>query len=144
MWRFRQANLFRFLVFSGLAAGLGAGAARAEFAVCNQSYDVVNVAIAQLTNGQFTTEGWWTIGTNQCANVIKEELSNRYIYVYATDVFGQPILEGSVSMCIAEKRFEIEGIENCWERGHKAAMFHEVDTIDTQRWTLFLSPPGGL
>lgn len=136
----------RFIAFLGaLIAGAGAvpGMARAEFAVCNQSFDVVNVAIAQLVDGQFRTEGWWTIGTNQCANVIKEELSNRYIYVYATDVFGQPILDGSVSMCIGAKRFRIEGIENCWERGHRAAMFHEVDTQATARWTLFLTPRGG-
>ncbi|QDC09178.1 DUF1036 domain-containing protein [Oceanicola sp. D3] len=117
--------------------------ARAEFAVCNQSFDVINVAIAQSVGGQFHTEGWWTIGTNQCANVIKNELSNRYIYVYATDVFGQPILDGTVSMCIGAKAFEIDGIENCWERGHKAAMFHEVDTQATVRWTLFVTPPGG-
>lgn len=134
------------MVPAALAAGFGAilpGAAKAEFAVCNQSFDVVNVALGQLVDGQFQTEGWWTIGTNQCANVIKEELTNRYIYVYATDVFGQPILDGAVSMCIGAKRFVIEGIENCWERGHRAAMFHEVDTQATVRWTLFLTPPGG-
>ncbi|MBY6153330.1 DUF1036 domain-containing protein [Vannielia litorea] len=132
--------------FAGLALATGtifAAPAEAEFAVCNQSFDVINVAIAQLVDGQFSTEGWWTIGTNQCANVIKQELTNRYIYVYATDVFGQPILDGSVSMCIGAKAFEIEGIENCWERGHRAAMFHEVDTQATVRWTLFITPRGG-
>ncbi|MCO6382629.1 DUF1036 domain-containing protein [Oceanicola sp. 502str15] len=132
-----------FSLLASVASLLGAGAARAEFAVCNQSFDVINVAIGQLVDSQFQTEGWWTIGTNQCANVIKNELNNRYIYVYATDVFGQPILDGSVSMCIAAKAFEIEGIESCWDRGHRAAMFHEVDTQATVRWTLFITPPGG-
>ena len=143
----KQVNLHKVtkILAAGAVAVLGVSAqARAEFAVCNQSFDVVNVAIGQLSGDQFETEGWWTIGTNQCANVVKEELGNRYIYVYATDVFGQPIIDGTVSMCIGEKRFVIEGIENCWERGHKAAMFREVDTQDTVRWTLFLSPPGGL
>ena len=137
---------FRNAVFVALACGGSAlfpAPAEAEFAVCNQSFDVINVAIGQLADGQFETEGWWTIGTNQCANVIKEELSNRFIYVYATDVFGQPILDGTVSMCIGAKAFEIEGIENCWERGHRAAMFHEVDTQTTVRWTLFITPRGG-
>jgi len=143
MPRVFSLRLTGFAAFCLTFAGLFATPARAEFAVCNQSFDVINVAIAELVDGQFQTEGWWTIGTNQCANVIKEELANRYIYVYATDVFGQPILDGTVSMCIGAKRFVIEGIENCWERGHRAAMFHEVDTKATVRWTLFVTPPGG-
>lgn len=116
--------------------------AKAEFTVCNQSFDVVNVAIGQLVYGSFQTEGWWTIGTNQCANVIQEELSNRYIYVYATDVFGQPILDGSTPMCIGPKRFVIDGIEECWQRGHRTASFFEVDTQAVERWTLFLNQRG--
>lgn len=125
---------------TALALTLAAVAARAEFAICNQSFDVVNVAIGLDVGGNFQTEGWWTIGTNQCANVIKEELRSRYIYVYAQDVFGQPILDGATEMCVASKRFAITGIEDCWLRGHISAPFFEVDTQAVQRWTLFLMP----
>ncbi len=114
--------------------------AEAEFAICNQSFDVVNVAVGQDVGGAFQTEGWWTIGTNQCANVIKDELRSRYIYVYVQDVFGQPILDGTTEMCIAPKRFQIDRIEDCWLRGHIAAPFFEVDTQAVERWTLFLTP----
>lgn len=120
---------------------LTAGDAQAEFAVCNQSFDVVNIAIGRDVDGIFQTEGWWTVGTNQCANVIREELESRYIYVYAQDVFGKPILNGTTTMCIEGKRFTISGIESCWSRGHIEARFIEVDTEKTQRWTLFLAPP---
>ena len=113
--------------------------AAAEFAVCNQSYDVVNVAIAQAINDEFRTEGWWTIGPNQCANVIKDELVNRYIYIYAQDVFGQPIMTGTTQMCISPSKFQILGIQNCWSRGKISAGFIEVDTEKTQRWTVFLA-----
>ena len=119
-----------------------AGPGLAEFAICNQSFDVVNVAVGQDFGGEFHTEGWWTIGTNQCAKVIKEELQSRYIYVYAQDVFGQPILDGTVEMCLGAKRFEIAGTEDCWLRGLIAAPFLEVDTQAVQRWTLFLTPLG--
>ena len=112
--------------------------ARAEFAVCNQSFDVVNVAIGQDVQGEFQTEGW-TIGPNQCANVIKDVLTSRYIYLYAQDVFGQPILTGTTQMCIAPRKFTIRGITECWSRGDIAAGFIEVDTLKTQRWTLFLA-----
>ena len=76
-----------------------AGAARAEFTVCNQTLDVVNLAIGQeVHEGSeliWQTEGWWTVGANQCAKVIRDELVSRFIYVYATDVFGQPLLNGT-------------------------------------------------
>lgn len=117
--------------------------AKAQFAVCNQSFDVVNVAIGQQEAEVFATEGWWTIGTNQCANVIQDVLQNRYIYVYATDVFGQPLLDGATTMCVGPKRFKIDGVADCWRRGYQGADFFEVDTQATERWTIFLTPPGG-
>ncbi len=133
--------LFGFIAISGfLAAG---GAARAQFTVCNQTLDVVNLAIGQEVDQAFQTEGWWTIGANQCADVIREELANRFVYVYANDVFGQPVLNGTIEMCVGPKRFVIRGEESCWQRGYKAAKFFEVDTQAVERWTVFLSSPGG-
>lgn len=112
---------------------------KAEFTVCNQTLDVVNLAVSQEVDDAFQTDGWWTVGANQCVNVIREELANRYIYVYATDVFGQALLAGSVEMCVERRRFTIRGIEDCWERGHIAARFFEIDTLEQPRWTFFLT-----
>lgn len=122
----------------------------ATFTVCNQTLDLVNVAVgqplgdapAEEADWAFQTEGWWTIGANQCVNVIREDLANRYIYVYATDVFWQPILSGTTEMCVENRRFVIRGLENCWQRGHQAARFIEVDTQEQVRWTLFLTTTG--
>ena len=111
----------------------------AQFAVCNQSFYVVNIAIGREIQGDFQTEGWWTIGPNQCANVVKDELKSRYIYIYAQDVFGQPILRGTTQMCISSRKFLLRGITECWSRGNVAAGFIEVYTQETPRWTLFLS-----
>lgn len=129
------------------AAGVGlifaiscAGSALAEFAVCNQSIDVVNVAIGREVSGEFQTEGWWTVGANQCANVIRKPLDSRFIYVLATDVFGQDVLNGSTPMCVGVKRFVVRGDDNCWERGYRQERFFEVDTQSVERWTLFISP----
>lgn len=126
--------------FLGLVLlGLSALAARAEFAVCNQSFDVVNIAIGLDIQDDFQTEGWWTVGPNQCANVVKDALLSRYIYIYAQDVFGQPIVNGSTQMCISPRKFLIRGLAECWARGNVAAGFIEVDTQKTSRWTLFLA-----
>jgi uncharacterized membrane protein len=122
------------------------GTAHAQFAVCNQTIDAVNVSVAKETSGTFGTEGWWTIGANRCVDVIKEELTGRYVYVYATDVFGQPILSGSYEghdMCIDAKRFAIAGTSSCWQRGFQSVRFMLVDTKEMPRWTFFLKEPDG-
>jgi uncharacterized membrane protein len=134
----------RFFAVIATAAVIAFGSAtvaRAEFSVCNQTLDVVNVAIGRQVDTVFRTEGWWTIGSNQCATTIRGDLQFRYIYVYAHDVFGQPILEGTQPMCIDAKRFVIDGDRACWQRGHMEADFLEVDTQQVSRWTLFLSDP---
>ncbi len=135
----RQFQTLMRLVLGALALFLSGQAVQAQFAVCNQSFDVVNVAIGLDVQDDFQTEGWWTVGPNQCANVIKDELTSRYIYIYAQDVFGQPIMTGSTQMCISPRKFLIRGLSECWSRGHIAAGFIEVDTQKTQRWTLFLA-----
>ena len=116
--------------------------ARAEFTVCNQTLDVVNVALGEEVDSSFQTDGWWTVGANRCVNVIQDQLNNRYIYVYATDVFGNAILNGSTEMCVDRRRFTIRGIKDCWQRGHVAARFLEVDTLQQVRWTMFLTGSG--
>jgi uncharacterized membrane protein len=116
--------------------------AMAEFAVCNQSFDVVNVAIGQFERGEFVTRGWWTVGPNQCANVIREKLDARYVYVFAQDVFGNAILNGGTNMCVGPKEFEIQGEKDCAVRGFLEVPYVEVDTQRTERWTLFLTPQG--
>jgi uncharacterized membrane protein len=131
------------LTFLGFFLGMGAPA-KAQFAVCNQTIDAINLAVATETRGVFSSEGWWTIGANRCVDVIKEELVSRYIYVYATDVFGQPILSGDFAgheMCVGPKKFLIEATDSCWQRGYQAVRFMEVDTQAMIRWTLFLKDP---
>ena len=126
-----------------LLALLVTAPARADFSVCNQTLDVVNVAIGHTVGETFRTEGWWTIGSNQCARVIREDLTTRYVYVFADDVFGQPLLQGTTSMCLGPSKFSIDGVDSCWARGHKAADFLEVDTKSLSNWTFFLTEPSG-
>ncbi|MBM1691263.1 DUF1036 domain-containing protein [Sulfitobacter geojensis] len=113
----------------------------AQFAVCNQTFDVINVALGAYERAAFNTSGWWTIGPNQCANVIDEVLTSRYFYVFAQDVFGREVLTGATPMCVAPDRFKITGEADCLVRGLIEARFHEVDTRKSERWTFFIYPP---
>ena len=79
------------------------------------------------------------IGFNEITNAVRDSLTARYIYVFAQDVFGNGILNGATPMCIGTDRFVIRGVEECLLRGHLAADFIEVDTQQTERWTLFLT-----
>jgi len=132
-------GLIRTLFLSlGVLLGMQ-GAARAEFSVCNQSFDVMNVAVGRLHHDKFRTQGWWKIGPNQCASVIQDPLKSRYVYVFAKDVFGKELLNGSVPMCISPNYFVIDGEMDCLVRGFLLAKFIEVDTHKTQRWTIFIT-----
>lgn len=123
-----------------VALGLWAAPLRAEFKVCNQSFDVLNLAFGQPSPRGFRTEGWWRVAPNQCATLIREDLSARYVYVFASDVFGKSVLPGAVAMCVAPRRFRIEGETDCLLRGHIEARFVEVDTGSAKDWTLFVAP----
>ncbi|HKL69608.1 MAG TPA: DUF1036 domain-containing protein [Salibaculum sp.] len=131
------------LALWGVLVAFPSGAA-ADFTVCNDSFDVLNLAIAHDPGNGFVSEGWWTIAPNRCVAVIRERIQNRYVYVHATDVFNQPVLEGGADFCIDEGRFRIAGPEDCWARGHIAAPFAEVDMGQSENWTLILNLSGRL
>ena len=112
--------------------------AKAELTLCNQSLDVLNVSLGYEQDGDFQTEGWWSIGANRCSDVVRKPLTSRYYYVYAEDVFGQPVFEGDITACVEAKKFIIKGAKDCWLRGGRQAKYLEVDTLSQERWTVFL------
>ncbi|CUH75056.1 putative integral membrane protein [Tritonibacter multivorans] len=109
--------------------------ALAGFRVCNQTLDVVNIAVGNWDHDGWETSGWWVAGPNQCAEVIEADLSARYVYVYAQDVFRNPMFDGDTIMCVDAAEFRIRGKEDCLQRGKIAARFREVDTQNAKAWT---------
>jgi uncharacterized membrane protein len=132
------------LIVAALAHFNGSAPAFAEFAVCNQTLDIANVAIAESSSGALKSSGWWVIAPNRCANVVEGVLKSRYVYIHAVDGRGRALLDGKAEFCTDLKQFAIEGQEKCWLRGFTSANFTEIDTKDAQSWTLFLGePPNG-
>ena len=119
-----------------------ASAAQAELRVCNKSHTLVNVAVGANAGADFATEGWWTVTPGSCATPIRGALKSRFVYLYATDIDGADVLKGAVSMCVDRGRFKVQGIGDCWRRGLQAANFAEIDTLDSQEWTTFLTDVG--
>jgi uncharacterized membrane protein len=117
-------------------------AARADFRVCNKTRTLINLAVGTNAGDDFSTEGWWVVTPGSCVTPIRGPLNGRYVYLYATDINGDNVLKGTVSMCIDRAKFRLIGIENCWRRGLQAVTFAEVDTLDSRDWTTFLTDVG--
>ena len=123
------------------AALLFAAPARAEYRVCNKSKVLLNIAVGYDTGEHFVTQGWWSVTPGSCATPIRDALTSRFVYVYATDIDGADVLKGATSMCVNRQKFEAVGIGDCWRRGLQAVNFAEVDTLSSPVWTTYLGEP---
>ena len=128
-----------------LAAGLLVAAfwspheARAEFRVCNDTANLVGVAVGYRAEEGWTSEGWWQLPATTCATVVPGPLQSRYYYLYAEDASGSGRWTGYTNMCVAEDEFEITGVQDCFARGYQQMGFSEYDTGREESWTVQLS-----
>jgi uncharacterized membrane protein len=125
----------------GLCVGMAGTPAKADFRVCNRTGTLVNLAIGYNGADDFETQGWWSLTPSACVVPLKGPINSRYVYLYATDIDANDILEGSFSMCIDKRKFLLVGINDCWRRGVQAVNFAEVDTLSSPDWTVFLREP---
>jgi len=116
--------------------------ARADLRVCNKTTSRVGIAIGYKAVRDWTTEGWWTVGSDACATLLAGPLVGRYYYMYAVDYDqGGEWSGNSAFFCTQEKEFTIEGVNNCVARGYQRTGFYEVDTGNQESWTIQLTEP---
>ncbi len=117
-------------------------AAQADLRVCNKTSSRVGIAVGYKADRDWTTEGWWTIGSDSCATLLPGRLSGRYYYMYAVDYDQGGEWGGNTAfLCTQEKEFTIIGVSNCVARGYQRTGFYEVDTGMQQNWTIQLTEP---
>lgn len=109
--------------------------------LCNKTGSRVGVAIGYKDRDQWTTEGWWNVGSNACETIVSGPLESRFYYVYAVDYDQGGEWGGSAMMCTRDKMFTIQGIEDCVARGFDQTGFFEVDTGEQRSWTVQLTEP---
>ena len=119
---------------------LSALPARANVSGCNTTENLVGVSVGYRESDKWMSEGWWRIPPGDCASVIEGTLSARYFYLHAEDSVTGGQWRGPVFMCTSSKEFKIEGLENCFARGHERAGFFEVDTGKQTNWQVRLNP----
>jgi uncharacterized membrane protein len=120
-----------------------AGAAHADFRVCNGTQNLVGVAIGYRAEEGWATEGWWQVPASTCATLIEGELQSRYYYLYAEDAARGGRWTGEVNMCVAENEFKVSGVDDCFARGFQRMGFKEYDTGRQGSWMVQLSDTPG-
>nr|WP_316655689.1 DUF1036 domain-containing protein [uncultured Gellertiella sp.] len=137
--------LVRHLGALALAAGTFgiADAAHAEFRVCNSTQNLVGVAIGYRAKEGWTTEGWWQIPATTCATLIEGKLQSRYYYLYAEDAARGGRWTGDIKMCVAQDKFKISGVNDCFKRGYLQMGFKEYDTGRQAGWMVQLNDASG-
>jgi uncharacterized membrane protein len=135
--------VFGILLISGVTLADARTPAHAEFRVCNQTINLINIAVGLPRDGVFKIEGWWTVPANSCITPVKEDLKSQYVYIHALAVTGEDLLKGEWDMCIKPEKFTYTRIGdeewNCWAKGYQKAKFAEVDTGEMAKsWTVFI------
>ena len=132
------------LAVAGLLAGLlmtSHTPAWADLKLCNSTSSRVGVAIGYRDESGWATEGWWNIASQTCETLLKGAVPSRFIYVHALDYDRGGEWAGKNFMCTEDKSFAIHGVLDCLKRGFKRTGFFEVDTGESQEWTIRLTDP---
>ncbi|UTO28258.1 DUF1036 domain-containing protein [Bartonella harrusi] len=113
--------------------------AKADFRVCNTTQQSVGVALGYRTLSGWVSEGWWMVPVTECKTLIEGPLSSRYYYFYAEGEQKKASWSGSVTMCVQDSQFTIEGVHDCFPRGYQKAAFKEIDTGNQTSWMVQLT-----
>ncbi len=113
--------------------------AKADFRICNDTKSLVGAALGYRQEGKWVSEGWFQIPAETCNALIEGDLSSRFYYIYAEDADKGGQWRGEVFMCTNDREFKIEGVEDCFKRGHIRTGFFEIDTGNRGSWMVRLT-----
>ena len=140
-----RSCLLRRAMLLGLLAGSAFGfaaPASADLKLCNTTTSRVGVAIGYKDAQGWVSEGWWNVAAQTCEVLLKGTLVARYYYIHALDYDRGGEWGGKAFMCVDDKAFTIQGVQDCQSRGFKRSGFFEVDTNEEKDWTVRLTDPG--
>jgi uncharacterized membrane protein len=139
LWQRARQHAAAAMMLSILA---GSGhAVHADLKLCNSTASRVGVAVGYQDATGWATEGWWNIASQTCETLLKGAVPSRFIYIHALDYDRGGEWVGTNFMCTEDKSFAIRGVQDCQQRGFKRTGFFEVDTGESQEWTIRLTDP---
>ncbi|MEO0327395.1 MAG: DUF1036 domain-containing protein [Pseudomonadota bacterium] len=113
--------------------------AKADFRICNDTKSLVGAALGYREEGTWISEGWFQVPSESCSSLIEGDLSSQYYYIYAEDADRGGQWRGEVFLCTSDREFKIEGVEDCFQRGHLKTGFFEIDTGNRASWMVRLT-----
>jgi len=141
-----KAAIRKFLATSIAVSALSIGAslatstsAKADFRICNDTKSLVGAALGYKNDEKWISEGWFQVPPETCSSLIEGDLNSRFYYIYAEDADKGGQWRGDVFLCTNEREFKIEGVQDCFTRGHIKTGFFEIDTENRANWMVRLT-----
>jgi len=111
----------------------------ADFRICNDTSSLVGAALGYRQDGKWISEGWFQVPAESCTALIEGDLNSRFYYIYAEDADRGGQWRGDVFLCTNDREFKIEGVQDCFTRGHVKTGFFEIDTGNRESWMVRLT-----
>ena len=115
------------------------GPAIAGFSVCNSTEFPALVSFGFFDGEEWSSQGWWRIDAQDCAELSGDPLLGRYYYLHAVHEEVGGSWNGNRSFCVGSGAFRIRGRSDCLARGYDRKGFYQVDTRDAAEWKETLS-----
>ncbi|KAG1702854.1 Pyruvate kinase [Nymphon striatum] len=98
---------------------------------------ILFAALGYKEDEKWLSEGWFQVPPETCSSLIEGDLNSRFYYIYAEDADKGGQWRGDVFLCTNEREFKIEGVQDCFTRGHIKTGFFEIDTGNRSNWMQF-------
>jgi uncharacterized membrane protein len=112
------------------------------YTICNDTDKPVFAALGQKKAKAFFSSGWWTVAGGTCSQVMTESLSGAPVYLRVERRGGVPLVAGSMTFCVTNIEFEIQGRERCVKRGLAEAGFVETNVSGQPGYTAHITGSG--
>jgi uncharacterized membrane protein len=102
--------------------------------LCNRSERILYTAYGREINGKKSSSGWYVLQPGVCEKVVKDPLSEPFVYAYATpdqEEADAPVGDnwrGTQLFCVRDGEFDIEDGTNCDGKGLVATGFGQLST----------------
>lgn len=116
--------------------------APAGYTACNDTSDVLLVALGQIERAKPVSRGWWTVQPGACARAVTTPLKTDAVYLLAQKKGGTTLVSGPRKFCTTPVIFEIRGAENCATRGLVESGFALTPTKGVAGYIAHIGPGG--
>lgn len=129
-------------LFGALETDAMRNVAPAGYTVCNDTAKPVYAAVAQTKGAGFVSRGWWTVGAGSCSQVIADSVAGAPVWLRVERAQGAALVAGSMTFCVTNIAFEVQGRERCAARGLVESGFAETNVNRAAGYAAHVTPNG--